>query len=107
MKLQAFIDIIQLRILFQLNVMQDVLCGRIRVALRLNCYVILLITVRQEPEETLYLCTIIRFPSPTFIIMKCDIISSQAAATAEYCERRVVCIRHLKEFVRFKIVSLR
>ena len=78
MKLHAFNDIILLGIFLQFDVMQDVLRGRIRVTLRLNCNVILLVTTRQEPEETLYLCTIIRFPSPTFIIMKCDIISSQA-----------------------------
>ena len=78
MKLQAFNDIILLGIFLQFDVMQDVLRGRIRVTLRLNCNVILLVTTRQEPEETLYLCTIIRFPPPAFIFMKCVIISLQA-----------------------------
>ena len=89
MKLQAFIDIIQLRILFQLDVMQDVLRGRIRITLRLDCNVILLVTTRQEPEETRYLCTIIRFPPPAFIFMKCVIISLQATAMAEYLKKRL------------------
>ena len=74
-QLQTFNDIILLGIFLQFDVMKDVLRGCIRITLRLNCYVILLIAVRQEPEECFYLCTIIRWSSPTFIIMKCVILS--------------------------------
>ena len=63
-QLQTFEDIILLGIFLQFDVMKDVLRGRIRVTLRLNCYVILLVTTCQEPEECFYLYTIIRFPSP-------------------------------------------
>ena len=65
-KLQTFEDIILLGIFLQFDVMQDVLRGRIRVTLRLNCNVILLVTTRQEPKKVLNLCTVLRFRSSPF-----------------------------------------
>lgn len=64
-KLQTFEDIILLGIFLQFDVMQDILRGCVSIVFLLDRYVILLITVHQEPKKVLYLCTVLRFrPSP-------------------------------------------